>query len=168
MSFWSVVHTKAYQPDPSIPKILGSIGKSRRAIVQHFLSEHGITSDQYQTIIHPTAVVASTATLGFGVHVGPGAIISPHSTIGNFCVINRQVSLGHHSVLKDFSCLNPGVTVAGACQLEEHSVVGAGATIIDQICIGRNSVIGAGSVVTKNIPDNVVAYGVPVKVIRSM
>ena len=38
--------------------------------------------------------------------------------------------------------------------------------IIDGIKIGRNSVIGAGSVVTKDIPDNVVAYGNPCKIIR--
>lgn len=36
------------------------------------------------------------------------------------------------------------------------------------ITIGDNSVIGAGSVVTSNIPDNVVAYGVPCKVIRKI
>lgn len=36
------------------------------------------------------------------------------------------------------------------------------------ITIGDNSVIGAGSVVTSDIPDNVVAYGVPCKVIRKI
>ena len=36
------------------------------------------------------------------------------------------------------------------------------------ITIGDNSVIGAGSVVTNDIPDNVVAFGVPCRVIREI
>ena len=42
-----------------------------------------------------------------------------------------------------------------------------GANVIDGINIGKNTIIGAGSVVTKPIPDNVVAYGAPAKVIRN-
>lgn len=46
--------------------------------------------------------------------------------------------------------------------------IGAGAIILPGIKIGENSVIGAGSVVTKNIPDNVVALGNPCKVLRKI
>jgi len=41
-----------------------------------------------------------------------------------------------------------------------------GCNIINEVKIGNNSIIGAGSVVTKDIPDNVVAYGNPCKIIR--
>jgi acetyltransferase-like isoleucine patch superfamily enzyme len=41
-----------------------------------------------------------------------------------------------------------------------------GVNILDGIKIGKNTIIGAGSVVTKDIPDNVVAYGSPCKIIR--
>lgn len=44
----------------------------------------------------------------------------------------------------------------------------AGVTVLPGVSIGDNSVIGAGSVVTKDIPANVVAYGVPCKVIREI
>lgn len=46
--------------------------------------------------------------------------------------------------------------------------IGAGAKIMPGVTIGDNTVIGAGSVVTKDIPENVVAYGVPCKVIREI
>lgn len=46
--------------------------------------------------------------------------------------------------------------------------IGAGAIILPGITIGDNSVIGAGSVVTKDIPDNVVAVGNPCKVLRKI
>ena len=44
--------------------------------------------------------------------------------------------------------------------------VGAGAVLLPGVSVGDNSVIGAGSVVTKDIPANVVAAGVPCRVLR--
>ena len=46
--------------------------------------------------------------------------------------------------------------------------IGAGSTILGGVTIGDNTIIGAGSVVTKDIPANVVAFGVPCKVIREI
>ena len=44
--------------------------------------------------------------------------------------------------------------------------IGGGTIIISGVTIGNNVVIGAGSVVAKSIPDNVIAYGNPCKVVR--
>ena len=46
--------------------------------------------------------------------------------------------------------------------------IGAGVVIVPGITIGENSVIGAGSVVTRDIPANVVAVGVPCRVVREI
>lgn len=46
--------------------------------------------------------------------------------------------------------------------------IGSGAQIMPEITIGDNFVIGAGSVVTKDIPANSVAYGVPCRVVREI
>ncbi|MBQ9598477.1 MAG: sugar O-acetyltransferase, partial [Clostridia bacterium] len=46
--------------------------------------------------------------------------------------------------------------------------IGAGSTILPGVTIGDNSVIGAGSVVTKDIPENVVAVGSPARVIKAV
>ena len=46
--------------------------------------------------------------------------------------------------------------------------IGAGSTILAGVEIGDNTVIGAGSVVTKSIPSNVVAVGVPCKILREI
>ena len=50
--------------------------------------------------------------------------------------------------------------------LKDNVWVGANSTILGGVTIGQNSIIGAGSVVTKNIPDNVIAVGKPCKVLR--
>ena len=44
--------------------------------------------------------------------------------------------------------------------------LGANVTVLPGVTIGKNSVIGAGSIVTKDIPENVVAVGNPCKVVR--
>ena len=46
--------------------------------------------------------------------------------------------------------------------------IGSGAIVLPGVTIGDNSVIGAGSVVTKDIPDNVLAFGNPCKVIKKI
>ncbi|WP_414648706.1 DapH/DapD/GlmU-related protein [Clostridium sp.] len=46
--------------------------------------------------------------------------------------------------------------------------IGAGVSINQGVTIGDNTIIGSGSVITKNIPANVVAAGVPCKVIREI
>ena len=52
--------------------------------------------------------------------------------------------------------------------IEENVWIGAGVIIVPGVRIGKNSVIGAGSVVTKDIPENVVAVGNPCRVLREI
>ncbi|MBU3156525.1 sugar O-acetyltransferase [Clostridium estertheticum] len=63
--------------------------------------------------------------------------------------------------------------VAGGCYAKPVKIgnnvwIGAGVSINQGVTIGDNTVIGSGSVITKNIPANVVAAGIPCKVIRKI
>ncbi len=155
---WSPVEYDGY--------FVGSIGKSRQNIVTFFSHNFGIQTQQYSSLIHPSSVCALTVHLGSGVHISPLSIIAPYAKLGDFTVINRNVSIGHHTVIGDFVTFNPGTNIAGCCHVGNGVSVGTGATILDSIKIGAGSIIGAGSVVTKDIPENVIAYGVPAKIIR--
>jgi acetyltransferase-like isoleucine patch superfamily enzyme len=46
--------------------------------------------------------------------------------------------------------------------------IGSNSTILSGVTIGDNAVIGAGSVVTKDIPENMIAVGTPAKAVRSI
>ena len=157
---------ESWQRDPEARLLIGSIGRSRELIFRFFQDRSGVEAESYDNAIHPRACMPIEMVLGHGVHVGPGAIVAPHAQIGDLVVVNRNASVGHHTVLEDFVTLNPGSDVAGICRLEHGVTIGAGATVVDSVTIGRNSVIGAGSVVTRDIPPDVVAYGVPAKVVR--
>ncbi|MBR5285821.1 MAG: sugar O-acetyltransferase [Clostridia bacterium] len=52
--------------------------------------------------------------------------------------------------------------------IKRNAWIGAGSVILPGVTIGENSVVGAGSVVTRDIPDNVVAVGNPCKVLREI
>jgi sugar O-acyltransferase (sialic acid O-acetyltransferase NeuD family) len=147
---------------------VGSIGKARRAIVQFFEKNFNIKVNRYMNLRHPSSVLAATVKQGFGVHISPLSVVAPYAILGDFVVINRNVSVGHHTVLGDFVSLNPGANVAGCCKIGAGVTIGTGATILDSLTIGANSLIGAGSVVTKDVPENVVVYGVPAKIIRHL
>lgn len=68
----------------------------------------------------------------------------------------------------DFLRRNKGLEYAWPITVGDNVWIGAGVQVCPGVTIGSNVVIGAGSVVTKNIPDNVVAVGNPCRVLRSI
>ncbi|MRR36344.1 N-acetyltransferase, partial [bacterium] len=52
--------------------------------------------------------------------------------------------------------------------VKKGASIGTSTTILCGVTIGENAIVGAGSVVTKDIPDNVVAAGVPARVRRKL
>jgi sugar O-acyltransferase (sialic acid O-acetyltransferase NeuD family) len=126
----------------------------------------GINYSKFINIIHSSSQISKTTKLGGGCLINSLVSIAAHTVLGNFVSLNRNSSVGHHTTLGDFVTIQPGANVAGFVNIGEGSLIGIGANVIDGIKIGKNSIIGAGSVVTKDIPDNVIAYGNPCKIIR--
>ena len=122
--------------------------------------------DNFSNIINKSSSISHTTKIGNGCLINSMTSIAAQSVIGNFVTINRNSSIGHHTIISDFVTINPGVNVASHCKIGIGSTLGMGVNVIDGITIGNNTIIGAGSLVTKNIPDNVVAYGSPCKIIR--
>lgn len=122
---------------------------------------------EFITAIHPSAIVSPSAKIGNGSVVMAGAVINADVIIGDHCIINTGATVDHDCVLGDYCHVSPGVNISGATSIGHGTWVGVGACVIQSLNIGHDCMIGAGSVVVKDIPDNVVAYGNPCKVIRS-
>lgn len=71
----------------------------------------------------------------------------------------------HYSSLGYDVTVNSGVVVAGYVNIGEGTEIGTGATVSNNITIGKHCIIDASSVVTKDIPDGVLAYGNPCRVV---
>ena len=109
--------------------------------------------------------------------VGRRCKISSHTFICEGVTIEDDVFIGHNvSFIND---KYPRATASGRLQTEaDWSVqptrvcagasIGTSCTILSNVTIGRNTIIGAGSVVTRDIPDGVVAAGNPCRVLRPL
>lgn len=88
--------------------------------------------------------------------------------IGNNVMIapNVTISVTGHPVHPELR--KNGEQFSFPIKIENNVWIGSNVVILPGITIGKNSVIGAGSVVTKDIPENVVAVGNPCKVLRSI
>ena len=89
-------------------------------------------------------------------------------TIGNNVLIGPNVSLytPNHAINADER--KEGYERSLPINIGDNVWVGGSVTIVPGVTIGDNTIIGAGSVVTKDIPSNVIAAGVPCRVIRSI
>ncbi len=117
-------------------------------------------------IIHPSAIISKSAKFGKGCLIAPGGIIGPGAEIGSHTILNSAVTVDHDTILQDNVIIGPGVHIPGHVKVRSHTFIGVGSSCVNSVTIGSNCLIGAGSVVTKNIPDNVIAAGVPARVIR--
>jgi sugar O-acyltransferase (sialic acid O-acetyltransferase NeuD family) len=151
--------------------VIVSIGVNRiRKIVVEKLEAKAIANGnelEFTTAIHPTAIVSPTAKIGKGTVIMAGAVINADAVIGEHCIINTGATVDHDCVIGDYCHIAPGVNISGATNIGSGTWVGVGSCVIQCLNIGQNCMIGAGSVVVKDIPDNVVAYGNPCKVIRN-
>ena len=156
-------------PEPDMPYLCGVYRPdTKRAVVTFFSERYGIGPGRYAKLLHPSAQLAASAEVGSGVDVGPNVVVAPYTRIGNLVTLNRAVTIGHHTTLADFVTVNPGGHVAGRCRIGEGVSIGMGSNVLDGVEIGARSVIGAGAVVTGNLPEAVVALGVPARIVRSV
>ncbi len=117
-------------------------------------------------IYHPNAVISKEAKIGNGVLIEAGCLITPNPIIGNNVVINTGSQVNHDNTVEDHVYIASGVILSGGVTIKENSLIDDGVIVTLGKSIGKNCIIGAGSVVTKDIEDNVIAYGNPVKVVR--
>ena len=116
--------------------------------------------------ISPHAVVSKRATLGESVAIMPGAIVNIHSRIEDGAIINTNAAVDHDCVIGECAHVGPGSAIAGSVRIGPRVFLGIGCRVIPGIKIGSDTVVGAGSVVVRDLPERVVAYGVPAAVRR--
>lgn len=116
--------------------------------------------------IHPSVIIGNNVKIGEGVTAMAGVIFNPKSVIGNFTFFATGAQIEHDCVISDFASISAGSITGGYVKLGKYSAITLGVTVLDRIAIGENTVVGAGSLVTKDLPDNVLVYGIPAKIVR--
>jgi len=104
---------------------------------------------------------SSGLDLGYKTDVGAFSYINAKYKV----IIEDYVQIGSHCSIYSVSTID---NKQGRVHLKKNCKIGTHSTIMPNITIGENSIIGAYSLVLEDIPDNVVAFGVPAKVIRNL
>ena len=118
------------------------------------------------SLIHPSSIISSRCSVGFGTVIMPLCVINSCSSIGDGVIINTNTSVDHDNCIKSFASLSPGVSTGGNVSVGERTAISIGTSITHGIKIGSDVVIGASSFVNKDIDNNWVAYGNPVELIK--
>lgn len=121
----------------------------------------------FPTLIHPGALLSDDGiTIGKGSVICAGCIITCNIAIGDFVTLNLMCSVGHDTVIGDYASFMPSVNISGEVHIGERVYVGTGAKIINQLAVGEGCIIGAGAVVSKDLPPDCTAVGIPAKPIK--
>lgn len=139
------------------------IGIGNNAIRKAVAEKHKVN---WVTLIHPSARIAASVSLGEGCVVMAGAIVNPCAAIGKHAIVNSGAIVEHDCHLGDFVHVSPGATVCGSVELGESTWICAGACVINNVSICADSVVGAGAVVTETIKEKGTYVGVPARKVK--
>jgi UDP-2-acetamido-3-amino-2,3-dideoxy-glucuronate N-acetyltransferase len=118
------------------------------------------------------------AQIGERCNIGQNVLVSSDVTLGNNVKIQNNVSLYTGVIVEDDVFLGPSMVFTNVINPRSHvnrkdeykttlvqkgASIGANATIVCGITLGKYCFVGAGSVVTHNVPDYALAYGLPAR-----
>ena len=135
---------------------------TRREELYHRFSAKGYS---FESVIHPSAIIASGVQLSEGVQIMAGAILQAGSSVGANAIINTGAIVDHDCVVGAHSHIAPGAALSGCVRVESGAHVGTGASLIQGVSIGAGSIVGAGAVVIEDVPPGVTTVGVPARTI---
>lgn len=157
----STEQVKKYAPDAQCVIAIGDPSVKERAAQE--ARELGC---RFATLIHPdVSYDINTVDFGPGSVVWAGNILTVNISVGSHVQIHGSCTVGGDCVIEDYATISPGCRLLGGTVIRQGAFLGAGAVTVENHEIGSRAVIGAGAVVNRNIPPDVVAVGIPARVI---
>lgn len=151
-----------YTPQ-SRDRFVVALGKpsDKRAIVE-MLKDKGA---QFATLVHPTAALTRSASLGEGVILTPFTMVNPSAIAERFVTIISFSGLGHDARAGEFSTISSHVDVTGHAVLGRDVFVASGARILPGVKVGDGATIGAGAIVMRRVRPGATVYAEPAKLL---
>ncbi len=148
-------------------------------------------------IIRSGTVIYRSTNIGKNLNTGHNAIIREHLTIGDNCIVGGHTELDGYTIIGNGTIISElivtcqamkignGVFFGGFLSFSENKYtipgkitygpfiddyvrIGTGSLLMAETKVGKYSMIGANTLVTKQIPERVLAFGSPAKVIRQL
>lgn len=125
-----------------------TLDKDLRKQVIEYIDLHNINR---ATIVHPTALVDTSAVIGAGTFFGPYSSLFSKAVIGNDCIVGPYAMIGHKSKIGNNCIVHPGAMIAGTTSVGDACLIGMRTTVIDHVTICNGVSTGAGSLITKDL-----------------
>jgi sugar O-acyltransferase (sialic acid O-acetyltransferase NeuD family) len=123
----------------------------------------GLSAKRFETLIHPTAALSTSATVGEGTIILPYVVLLSGVAVGDQVLILAGSILNHDVRVGDYAVLASAVNLSGAVEIGSCSYIGSGACLIQGIRVGDNALVGMGAVVLKNVAPSTVVVGNPAR-----
>lgn len=121
----------------------------------------------YFSYIHPTALILdNNISIGEGSFIGAYSVLTTNIKIGKHAILNRANHIGHDCSIGDFFSAMPGSILSGNVYVKSCFYLGTNASVREKINICDNVTVGLNSCVVKNIIEEGVYVGTPVKKIK--
>ncbi|WP_432671699.1 acetyltransferase [Flavobacterium sp. SM2513] len=129
-----------------------------------FKDSLGIPKERYCTFIHPSCMIARSATIGIGTLILAHTVVNPKAVIGEFNSIMSGVTIGHDARVGHYNLVATQAIVANLI-MGDRNFIGINATTNNKITIGDDCMIGMASNVVKDVPSGTKCFGNPAKAV---
>jgi len=119
------------------------------------------------TVVHPSALVHESASLGPGAMVMWRAVVEPDVVIGAHTIVNTGAAVCHDARVGAYAHVSVTSTLAGGATLGEGVFLGMNACVIGTARVGDWATVGAGAAVVRDIPAGATAVGCPARVLSA-
>jgi sugar O-acyltransferase (sialic acid O-acetyltransferase NeuD family) len=117
------------------------------------------------SVIDPTALVRSSATVEEGTIIGARAVVSSNASIGAHAAINIGAVIGHGVSIGRYAVIGAGALISGGARVGEGALIGAGASILLGTVVGSWSTVAMGAAVFTEVAAETTVFGNPARVI---
>jgi sugar O-acyltransferase (sialic acid O-acetyltransferase NeuD family) len=134
---------------------------------EDLIHRSGLSQMRFETLIHPSVVLAEDAQIGAGSIVYPNVVILSNVHIGQHVTMLSGTVLNHDVKIGDWSILGSGVMLSGAVKVGSSCYLGSACSVKENVSIGNGSLVGIGASVLGDVAPDMVVVGVPARVLRS-
>jgi sugar O-acyltransferase (sialic acid O-acetyltransferase NeuD family) len=133
---------------------------------EDIIAKTGIPLERFISLVHPSASVSKTSTIGHGTVVFQNVTITSDVRIGHHVVILPNTVVSHNDTIGDYTCVGGGVCVSGLVTIGKACYLGSNCSIRERVKIADYCVIGMGSVVLDDVAEDSVVVGTPAALLR--